>query len=282
MNRLFLFAGYDPRGTVRESLVYYAEALSRCGDVVFAADNDAAADELAKLAHCTLHAQADRHGEYDFGSYKRAWLWAKANLRIESYDFVYMVNDSVIGPLYDLMPYLERMESSGRDAFGLVFNPMKRGPHIQSWFIGMTRRMSLSPAFDRFITSVTHHDDMTEIYCRYEWGFTRLAAEMGLDFGGLYVVRGKRIYNRVAQLYRRGLPFFKKSAFTRHNGALGAQVEYVLAHIDQRLADAVRREVEELYGDGILTDSPLVCAFRYLKYAIGKVGKKIFWRGKYN
>ena len=47
---------------------------------------------------------ATRHSEYDFGSYKRAYNWAQENLDTAEYEFVYLVNDSVYGPLFDLNP----------------------------------------------------------------------------------------------------------------------------------------------------------------------------------
>ena len=38
--------------------------------------------ELEKLAPYCLYTSGIRHGEYDFGSYKRAYIWAKQNLNL--------------------------------------------------------------------------------------------------------------------------------------------------------------------------------------------------------
>ena len=86
--RLFLFAGYDRQNIAGQSLLHYIRELSRCGDVVFVADSDLPEEELRKFETLTLHSQAVRHHEYDFGSYKRAWQWITSNGDIASYDYV--------------------------------------------------------------------------------------------------------------------------------------------------------------------------------------------------
>ena len=118
--RLFLFAAYDAAGQVGASLLWYVKSLSENGDVVFVADSDFEEQQIALLKPYVLHTEAKRHGEYDFGSYKRAFKWAQDNCCLNEYDYIYMVNDSVYGPLYDIRPYLENMEGLGTDAFGLV------------------------------------------------------------------------------------------------------------------------------------------------------------------
>jgi len=134
--RLFLFAGYHPRGIIDDALVHYIKTLSAFGDVVLHMDYDCPASELSKIKKYTKHAAALRHGEYDFGSYKRAYLWSLENLKLSDYDFVYLLNDSVYGPFYEMGRYFHAMENMGHDAFGMVSKRHSIKPHIQSWFIG--------------------------------------------------------------------------------------------------------------------------------------------------
>ena len=85
MKRLFLFAGYDRDGIVDDSLLWYLKSLSGLGDIVFVMDNDATDVEIEKVRQIpnVLYANAVRHGEYDFGSYKRAYIWARDNKLLE-------------------------------------------------------------------------------------------------------------------------------------------------------------------------------------------------------
>ncbi|MBR1380594.1 MAG: hypothetical protein IJ560_03320 [Alphaproteobacteria bacterium] len=248
MKRLFLFAGYDTDGRIDASIMYYVRALSEQGDVVLCMDSDCKISELNKLKPYVLHAMAHRHGEYDFGSYKRAYIWAHDNLALSDYDVVYMINDSVYGPLYYLLPYLERMESADTDAFGIVENPKREHPHIQSWFIGMRKNVFLSDWFNTFITSVTKQPSKGAITALYEHGFTRGVEHAGGKWMCLYSVPGRGVYNNIKKLYRKKMPFMKKVAFTRHNGEIGPQINYVLRQIDTDLRIAIIENAQRVYG----------------------------------
>lgn len=275
MKRLFLFAAYEEAGVVGESLIWYVRNLSKAGDVVLVADSDIGPNELNALAPYCLYAQAERHEEYDFGSYKRAYAWAAANLDMVSYDYIYLVNDSVYGPLFDLNPYFQKMEAMSVPAFALVLNPHKRHPHMQSWFVGLDRNVFMQPWFADFLASVKKEANKNDICVIYETGLTQLIEAHGLPYKGLYEVSGKKIYNAVRTLYDAGLPFVKKSAFTRHNGSLGCQLKYVIDRLDAETKSAVLNDARRVYGseyvDGLLTSSRLTVTFRYLGYLLKKL-----------
>ena len=266
MKRLFLFAFYDPQGVVGEAALRYLEALHALGDIILATDCDLQPHEAEKLEPLTLSFQAARHGEYDFGSYKRAFLMAD----LSGYDVVYLVNDSVVGPVYPLKPYLQRMEASGTDAFGLVLHPSRHGRHLQSWFIGMKPGVFQTPWFQKFLESVTAAGSKEEVCARYENGLTRLLEAHSVPYAGLYELKGKSVYNAVWRLCRRGFPFLKKSAFTRHGGSLGLAVAKVLAKADPSMAEAIVADLDRLYGEEyrrkFLAAGPLRAFERYLGY----------------
>lgn len=275
MKRLFLFAAYDEAGVVGESLLWYLKSLSEVGDVVLVADSDIEAEQLGLLEPYCLYAKAARHGEYDFGSYKRAYAWAAANLDLSSYDYMYMVNDSVYGPLYQLEYYLLRMEAMAVPAFSLVVNPHKRHPHMQSWFIGLDRIVFLQDWFVSFLASVKKEANKNDICIIYETGLTELITRKGVPYKGLYEVSGKKIYNSVKNLYNAGLPFLKKAAITRHNGSLGAQLKYVMDCLDADVQSAILSDAKRVYGaeyvQNLLTSNQFTIAVRYLSYLLNKI-----------
>lgn len=273
--RLFLFAGYDADGQAGTSLLWYLRALSENGDVIFVADSDFDEPQISLLKPYVLHVEASRHGEYDFGSYKRAFKWAQDNCSLDSYDYVYMVNDSVYGPLYDIRPYLEKMEGLGKEAFGLVYNPHRRTPHLQSWFVGMSGLVYGSQWFSDFIYSVTAEGSKEDVCVKYETGFTELLSSNSIDTAALFYVGGKNVYNSVYKLYKNGLPFVKKAAFIRHNGCLGGKVSRIMKSIDSQCRDAILSDATRLYGaaymDEFLTGNPFVIAARYVSYLWSKI-----------
>ena len=271
MKRLFLFAFYDPQGVVGESALRYLEALRGLGDIVLATDCYLQPGEADKLAPLVKAYTAERHGEYDFGSYKRAFLLAD----LSAYDRVYLVNDSVVGPLFPLEPYLERMEALGTGAFGLALHPSRRGRHLQSWFIGLKPSVFRAPWFREFLLSVTAAGSKEAVCDRYENGLARLLDAHSIPYAGLYELRGKSVYNAVGRLARQGFPFLKKSAFTRHGGSLGPAVAKALSQAEPEMAQAVVADLDRLYGEAyrrrFMSAGPLRAFGRYLRYLSRKI-----------
>ncbi len=282
--RLFLFAAYDPHGIVGKSLVFHIMSLARHGDVVVVMDNDASDDEVRKLLPYVKHIEAAKHGEYDFGSYKRAYMWSREHLEMDSYDYCYLANDSVYGPLHEIGPLLEEMEGLGVDAFGPVINRHRHDTHIQSWFIGFGKKVFMSRWFGDFICRVSSHEEKSKICSLYETGLTKLIENQGIKYDALFRLKGKAIYNSVQGNYLMGIPFIKKSSFTRHNASLGAQVKYILddcmksgSAYEREAAEAILEDAGRLYGedymDHLLCSGRLEMAGRYIIYIFKKIIK---------
>ncbi|MDR0967924.1 MAG: rhamnan synthesis F family protein [Rickettsiales bacterium] len=273
--RLFIFAAYAYNDAViDDSKILYIRALSELGDVVFYMDNDTPPSELKKLTPYVLYAGANRHTEYDFGSYKRGFVWARENLDLEKYDWVYLVNDSMYAPLHPILPLLENLEHQQIDASGIVFNKNKKKPHLQSWFLGMRPLVFMSDQFDDLIMSVQPGMGKGKIISLYEHGFTRMLIEHGARFASVYTVSGHAVYNKIKYFFRRGFPFIKKQNFIRHHGALGGQIKYVLNRIDPKLRDAIIKNAQREFGEqcinNLLTYNPIKILWRNIKHILSK------------
>ena len=161
------------------------------------------------------------------------------------------------------------------DAFGLVCNPHPEHPHIQSWFIGCTRKVFLTDWFDKFICSVKKQSDKGTVTKLYEQGFSKLVLDHGLKWNCLYSVSGRKIYNNVKRLFQQGLPFIKKAAFTRHNGELGRQILYVLNHTNKNASDVILINAQRVYGEKyinwLLTKNPIKIILRKITYGFSKL-----------
>lgn len=151
---------------------------------------------------------------------------------LSDYDVLYLVNDSVYGPLMPLDGYLERMEDLGAGAFAMVYNPHRRTPHLQSWFIGLDRSVFLSEWFSLFLEGVRPLAGKEDVCMVYECGLTGLLSAHGVRCDALFRMAGKAVYNHVKSAWQAGMPFVKKSAFTRHGGSLGREIRHVLEHAE--------------------------------------------------
>ncbi len=277
--RLFLVAGYDAHGIVDAALVHLVKSLSQYGDVIFCMDSDSTDAELNKIKPYVLHAVATRHGEYDFGSYMRAYTYARDAHILKNYKYMYLVNDSVYGPLYDLGTTLDEMENFNTDAFGIIAKPHPTRSHIGSWFFGCRQSVFLSTWFDEFMTSIKKLDSKGAITRIYEHGLSANVISHGGTWRAIWMIKNRGVYNDVKRMYRRGVPFIKRASFPRHGGALGRQILYVLNHINPDTCNAIMENARRTWGaeyiDWLLTKNPIKILFRNIKYT----ARKIFTEG---
>ena len=180
--RLFLFAGYDQNGIIDDALIHYVSSVSALGDVLVCLDSDCKKSEIDKLKKYTIHTMATRHCEYDFGSYKRAYQYARDNNLLEKYDFIYLVNDSVFGPMFDIKNTIENLEKIQTDAAGLVVAKHKTHSYMESWFVRLNKKIFLSDWFDEFISNVKHLEHKYLITIQYEHGLSNLIKNNNCSF----------------------------------------------------------------------------------------------------
>ena len=213
VRRVCLFAAYDADGIVDDYVVDFVRELSRFADVYYLADSDMAESELGKLAAFTKGAWAERHGEYDFGSYKR--LAERVGWSVlEEYDEVLFVNDScfLLSPLDEVF---SRMDKLACDWWGLQatkgmastraartsphrepismstvrFSMVDRFEddytydfHVASYFLAYRTPVIQDPEFRRYLHAVTRERTKRNVIRKYEIGFTRWLIHHGHGF----------------------------------------------------------------------------------------------------
>lgn len=239
--RLFIFAGYDKDNIADATLTHYLNALSKLGDIVFTMDNDMAADELNKIKKIpnVLHAATVRHGEYDFGSYKRGYIWARDNKLLSKYEWIYLVNDSVIGPLWDISDMLKDLESRDADMIGLVMaDNQYLAQSLQSWFVGITKKIATARFFDEFMTGITRQESKSHIVLKYEVRLTRMILSHGCKISAVYhdIMSGNTssVYDNPKVILDAGIPFVKKTAI-KHK----TQIEYLLPYTTDEFVNSI-------------------------------------------
>lgn len=213
VRRICLFAAYDVDGIVDDYVVAYLRELSRHADVYYLADSDMQAGELDKIVPFTRGAWAERHGEYDFGSYSRLARLVGWDT-IAGYDELLLVNDSCY-LLRDLDDVFSSMDARACDWWGLQAtkglsstraNPLNqfRQPlpidtvrstlldtferdyrydfHIGSYFVAYRRPVIDDAGFRRLLDGVTAQDNKRNLILKYEIGLGRYLTTHGYAF----------------------------------------------------------------------------------------------------
>lgn len=281
VKRLFLFAGYDQDGIIDDALIYYVSQLKKFGDIVLCMDSDCKKSEIDKIKKYCLHVIATRHGEYDFGSYKRAYTWAHDKGILNNYDILYLVNDSVFGPVLDIKNTLQKIEDINSDTAGLVVSVHKTHSYMESWFVRLNHNIFTAKWFYEFISAVSHESRKSTITIKYEHGLSKLIKRNNCTWNGVYRIWGRYTYNHPKRLFQNGCPFIKRASFIRHNGGIGNQVKYILSHCDTRAAMAILKTANRIYGNEymnwLMTYNPIKIWWRKIKYAKQKISRGWKW-----
>lgn len=260
--RVAVFASFSAEGVVEDYVKIYLTALSKvCDHVVFVVDNDLTLADQEYLGQTVSHVIAGRHGEYDFGSYKRGIEYARTNGLLDGAAELVLCNDSCYGPFQDLGDFIAKMELKNLDFWGITQNS-QFGDHIQSYFIVFKRRMFTDLRFVRFFESVSAKDHVSKVVLTYEVPMTRHFADMGFSWGTLidnetpgYTETQKikpNITTRPLFKLDAGSPFIKvkafKTGFCNHEG-----MERSLKRVretDRSIHDAILTHVDasRFYG----------------------------------
>ncbi len=191
MKRAAVFAHYDKDSVIDEYVVYYLNELKKIADtIIFVSCCNLDDKELSKINGIASHVIAQFHDEYDFGSYKRGFLYLKDKLN--EFDELIFANDSCYGPLYPLENIFSTMEAENCDFWGITKNNygykkslgrffVKR-PHVQSYFIVFNKNIFTKEFFENFILSIKHQDTKKQIVSNYEIGLTELLVENGFHY----------------------------------------------------------------------------------------------------
>lgn len=191
MRRAVVFAHYDKDSIIDDYVIYYLKELKKISDtIVFVSCCNLADKEIEKLNGIASHVITQIHDEYDFGSYKRGFLYLQDKLN--EFDELIFANDSCYGPLYPLEKVFSKMENENSDFWGITKNNfgykknlkhffVKR-PHVQSYFIVFKQKIFMQDFFADFMQSIKHLQTKKEIISKYEIGLTELLKEKGFKF----------------------------------------------------------------------------------------------------
>lgn len=292
VRRLCLFAGYDPDGLVDETTIAYLQELGRHADVHYLADCEMQPGELEKLAACTRSAHAERHGEYDFGSYARlvrrlGWDF------IAGYDELILANDSCY-LLRDLGEVFADMDARACDWWGMQATKglasTRRNPrnrflqpipmdavrasllpgfdndycydfHVGSYFVAYRRPVLDDPHFRALVESIVGQDSKRVLILKYEVGLTRhlLARGFAFDTYVRHLYPFHPLYtNWYFQLLDEGFPFLKRYLLSRNHyrvRGLWAWKDKLRRRVPQADIDAIERNLERVVDPQVLHDN---------------------------
>lgn len=249
--RIAVFASFTATGSITDNILLYLSALTEvCDHIVFVADNDLVDSMLERIKPFTRHIIAERHGEYDFGSYKRGINYASEIGLLQSSDELLLCNDSCYGPIGGFGPMIDAMDKRNLDFWGVTHNTVFQ-PHIQSYFVMFSRAVFLDPLFKEFFASVEAKKDVSQVVMTYEVPMAAALSRYGFKWD-TYINSDAPGYREIAEinpnltvwpsfLLRNGCPLVKVKAFKKTNCNRDGIVPILeqVKQMDKRVYDAI-------------------------------------------
>lgn len=177
--RVTIFAHYDKDDVIDDYVIRYLKALKKLSNIIFVSDSDLPEVQLAKIKDIVMESCAKKHGEYDFGSYKRGCeIFYKQGLHHDVDELIF-VNDScyVTACLENVFREMEARQAV--DFWGMVENTNEFPVHIQSYFMVFHKAVMHHPSFIQFMKDVVKQDSKKEVIVHYEVGLTQLLMNVG-------------------------------------------------------------------------------------------------------
>jgi len=194
MQRTVIFAHYDKNNIIQDYVVYYLSELKKCAEnIIFVSDSDISEEEMNKISGVVDYSITGKHGEYDFGSYKRGFNLARENGILQAAEELIFANDSCFAPLFPFENMFAEMSVKPLDFWGATFNDtgitvendspkVIKFNHLQSYFVVFKPSVFNSEIFINFINSVKKEKSKIDVIINYEMGMTRLLEENGFKY----------------------------------------------------------------------------------------------------
>ena len=170
---LVIYAHFDPHSRIDPYVLFALQALRKLPARVILASTSPTLDpeDLKKARRCCSEIFLLKNQSLDFGSW-RTVIRVDSEL-IKASERLILLNDSVYGPFFPLVPILDEMTGRGIDFWGLTEGG-ETPWHVQSYFLVFEKRALTHRAFDKFWKEFQYIRDKNRIIGRYEIGLSQL------------------------------------------------------------------------------------------------------------
>lgn len=228
MKRLAIFAFYNGKGLINDYVVTYLEYLKEVSDsIIFVADNEPNIKELSKIYPLVSHIESYHHGEYDFGSYKIGFNYAKEHYLLDYVDEIILCNDSCFC-VDSLKPAFDKMDTKSCDFWSMTASN-EYELHLQSFFLVVKKNLFSSELFSNYLNNVKHLDNFLEIVKTYEIPLKKTFEQKG--YKGNSFIKAPEKFNPTffpIKCMKAKMPLVKRKIFTEIYACKESLLEVIL------------------------------------------------------
>lgn len=207
MHRLGIYCFYDNQGRAARFIKPFLDDLMNNIDDLVVVVNEKLDEQARRLfQNYTQDIIVRENKGLDVAAYKQAILtlgWEK----LESYDEVICLNDTIMGPVYPFREMFQTMDAKPVDFWGITayagetVNKEVIPTHLQAYWHAYRRSLVSSPAFHEYWETMPLWKDYAEVTRKHEMTFTKHFADLGFTWASYIDWRKYKGYSSYPLLY---------------------------------------------------------------------------------
>ena len=197
-DRVAIYVGFDRDSKILTHVEGQVRALKNAGyEIIFVSTSPEMPDsEFSKIKDQVAVGLHRENQGYDFVSWKVGYSFLEPHL--SNCSSVVLMNDSCLGPYFDLAPVLEQMRSASDSIYGITLST-EMGPFIQSYFFHFSEMPLKTGAIGGFMDRIRILNSKWGIVRYFEIGGSRYLMDRGYQLKALIDAREARIQARLAK-----------------------------------------------------------------------------------
>lgn len=297
--RVLVYVIYESESRLQEYKLIFLKELAKISDRVLIVVNgslpQADLDKLNKFGKVEIRSNEG----YDTAAFRYGILSMGKKI-INEYDELLLVNDTNVGPLFDLTLSFNKMAEKKLDFWGIAYgekqpdftgyNKYKYIPiHLQSFFLVIEKSMFSTDDFYDYWEKLSDTNSREKAIGRHETVFTKHFADLGFKHGALAEDSSdSAMYLHPLRIVEDGVPLVKLTAFYNYNDDkftwqglqrktevpdllyfIEAKTNYPMSVINDIMESAYHKKYKEhiLIIDGVENAIPQCTRYRVLNKA---------------
>lgn len=181
-DKLLIFSHFDSEGRINKFARYYLSQIRKdleCSIIVSSTCSKIDLESQEFLASTVNKLIVRENVGLDFGS----WKQALENIDSSRLSWLFLANDSVLGPFHSLRPFIEK-NSNVRDPLVLgITDSWQRNYHLQSYFLAANRACLNHQGWIRFWRDTPYYIERQDVIENCEIGLSQKLLEAGVKLG---------------------------------------------------------------------------------------------------
>lgn len=298
VKRVLVFNIFESQERVLGYKIHFLKALRSIVDECVIVVNGQISSEDKDLLLSFGHVIVRENEGYDTAAFREGILYFGAET-LKTYDQLLLVNDTNVGPFYDLSEMFKRMPSESLDFWGITkgevssdftgYNRYGYIPeHLQSYFLVIEKSLLNAPSFYTYWKGMTDTNSRNKAIGKHETVFTKYFNDLGYAYDAFVKDSSdSAVYLHPIKILKQDSPIVKLTTFANFNrsqllwGGLDRaselpelmayinQSHYPKEHIDEILKVVFEKQKQQyvLLVDGVNGVIPQCTRYRVLNKA---------------